>query len=158
MNNLEKVKEFQLMTKSPVLQKPQLINKERALLRIALIEEELNELKEAVNNDDLIEIADALVDIEYVTQGAYIEFGFTNIASELFDEVHRSNMSKACISLNEANCTIDVYMQKDGLERSNYSIEKLPDSENLIVNRNGKILKSINYSPANLKKIIKKNV
>lgn len=62
------------------------------LLRIRLIEEELQELKYAMMEDDIVETADALADLLYVLFGTCVSYGI-NI-QKVFDEVHRSNMSK----------------------------------------------------------------
>ncbi len=56
--------------------------------------EELEEYRAAVRDNDIVEIADALTDMLYVLLGTFIAHGLQDIAEELFDEVHRSNMSK----------------------------------------------------------------
>ena len=63
-------------------------------LRINLLQEELDELKEALENDDMVETLDALIDLQYVLDGAFLSFGLQNQKMEAFNEVHRSNMSK----------------------------------------------------------------
>jgi len=63
-------------------------------LRIALLEEELEELKEALANNDPQETLDALIDLQYVLDGAFLSFGLQAVKDMAFDEVHRSNMSK----------------------------------------------------------------
>ena len=62
--------------------------------RIRMFLEELDEYREAVKNHDVVEVADALTDMLYVLLGTFIAHGLQDIAEELFDEVHRSNMSK----------------------------------------------------------------
>ena len=62
--------------------------------RIKMFLEELEEYREAVENEDIVEIADALTDMLYVLLGTFITHGLQDIAGELFEEVHRSNMSK----------------------------------------------------------------
>lgn len=71
---------------------PGIPSESRRKLRVELIREEAEEFKDAVEAEDLIEIADALADLLYVTYGAALEFGIP--IDEVFDEVHRSNMSK----------------------------------------------------------------
>lgn len=71
--------------------KPKMLSKKRKALRQLLLEEEVNELREATN---IIEVADALTDILYITYGTIHEYGLADRATMLFDEVHRSNMSK----------------------------------------------------------------
>jgi hypothetical protein len=60
-------------------------------------------------------------------------------------------MSKACSSIQEAIETISYYKKKDGTESMYKQV-----GDKWIVYRmsDNKILKSVNYSPANLKKII----
>ena len=62
--------------------------------RIQMFLEELAEYRAAIHNHDIVEIADALTDMLYVLLGTFITHGLQDIAEELFDEVHRSNMSK----------------------------------------------------------------
>lgn len=63
-------------------------------LRINLLQEELDELKEALENDDMVETLDALIDLQYVLDGAFLSFGMQDVKEAAFNEVHRSNMSK----------------------------------------------------------------
>jgi predicted HAD superfamily Cof-like phosphohydrolase len=109
--------------------------------------EELKELQQAVDDNNLIEVADALCDLQYVLAGAILEFGLGEKFKELFDEVHRSNMSKACKSVEEANLTIDHYKNTASTESYHKEIDGL-----YLVYRtaDNKTLKSINYSPADL--------
>lgn len=61
-------------------------------LRKDLLEEEFNEYLTGEENNDLVEIADALADIIYIAYGTGVTYGLP--MDEIFDEVHRSNMSK----------------------------------------------------------------
>jgi predicted HAD superfamily Cof-like phosphohydrolase len=151
MDYIKMVEEFHNTFGAPVLETPQMPSNDRCELRVSLLQEELNELKEAIENNDLVEISDALSDLQYVLSGAILEFGLGNKFNELFEEVHRSNMSKACTSQQEAIETLLHYKQKDGTE----GFYKEVDGKWLVY-RNGdnKVLKSINYSPANLSNII----
>ncbi len=63
-------------------------------VRIRLFEEELAEYRKAVEAKDLVAVADALTDMLYILLGTYVTHGLQDVAAELFDEVHRSNMSK----------------------------------------------------------------
>ena len=112
-NSLNQVAEFHTTFKHPILESPVIPSKQRANLRISLLAEELKELQEAVENDDLVEVADALCDLQYVLAGAIHEFGLGGKFKTLFDEVHRSNMSKACKTVEEAEQTIHFYLNKD---------------------------------------------
>ena len=63
-------------------------------LRFNLMKEENEEYLEAANNNDLVEVADALGDMLYILCGTIIEHGMQHKIEEVFDEIHRSNMSK----------------------------------------------------------------
>jgi predicted HAD superfamily Cof-like phosphohydrolase len=149
--SLNQVAEFHHTFKHPVVAAPAIPSKERCELRISLLAEELKELQQAVDDNNLIEVADALCDLQYVLAGAILEFGLGEKFKELFDEVHRSNMSKACKSIEEANLTIDHY--KNTANTDSYCKEV--DGLFLVYRQSdNKTLKSVNYSPADLKKIL----
>lgn len=148
---LNQVAEFHKTFKHPILEQPAIPSKARCDLRVSLLAEEVKELQDAINDNDLVEIADALCDIQYVLAGAILEFGLADKFKALFDEVHRSNMSKACNTAEEANQTIAHYKQKDGSE-ARYEEE---ESKFLVFRTaDNKTLKSINYSPADLKGLL----
>lgn len=149
--SLTSVAAFHKTFKHPILDNPQVPDTNRCQLRVSLLAEELKELEEGIQNKDIVEIADALCDLQYVLSGAILEFGLAEKFRDLFDEVQRSNMSKACKSEEEAKATMALY-QGQGVE---CYFEK---EENLyLVYRAGdrKTLKSINYSPADLTSILK---
>jgi len=89
-------------------------------LRSNLILEEAREFQAASDELDLVEIADAIADLLYVVYGAAVTYGLD--AQVLFDEVHRSNMTK---------------IWPDGTIHRRES--------------DGKILKPPSYSPADIK-------
>ena len=64
------------------------------VVRLALMQEELDEYRYAAAQGDIVEVADALTDLLYVVFGTMIAHGLGQAAVEMFDEVHRSNMSK----------------------------------------------------------------
>jgi len=139
----------------PILHKPKIPSAKRCELRINLLQEELNELKEAIAENDLVEIADALSDIQYVLSGAVLEFGLGDSFKSLFDEVQRSNMSKSCKTMNEAEATQKHYMETKGT--ASFIEEK--NGEYLVFRTTDKkVLKSIKYSAADLKSIVETQV
>lgn len=148
---LNQVSEFHTTFKHPILDSPTIPSTERSALRVSLLAEELKELEVAIANNDIVEVADALCDLQYVLSGAVLEFGLGEIFSELFDEVHRSNMSKACLTLEDAVNTIIHYASKG--VTATYLRQ---DNGTYIVHRNSdnKTLKSISYSPADLRPIL----
>jgi predicted HAD superfamily Cof-like phosphohydrolase len=150
VNALNGVVKFHEVFKHPIQNSPIIPDKKRCDLRVDLIQEELNELQQAIIDNDMIEVADALCDIQYVLAGAVLEFGLGNKFSELFNEVQRSNMSKACETLQEAKETVSYYTDQ-GIE----AYISPSDGRFLIYRKSdNKTLKSINYSPADLKKIL----
>jgi predicted HAD superfamily Cof-like phosphohydrolase len=152
-DSLNQVGEFHKTFKHPIVDQPAIPNAKRSALRVELIAEELKELEEAIKDNDLVEVADALCDIQYVLSGAILEFGMGDKFKELFDEVQRSNMSKACESEQEAQATVDHYTSN----KQTPCYYKEIDGKWLVYRTaDEKTLKSINYSPADLKSILNK--
>ena len=150
---LNLVAEFHKTFKHPVLDKPAIPGEDRCKLRVALIAEELKELEVAILEKDIVSVADALCDIQYVLSGAILEFGLGDKFKSLFDEVQRSNMSKACRSEDEAKETLAYYLKKDGTE----CYYKEEEGKWLVYRKSdNKTFKSINYSPADLDSIVLK--
>lgn len=148
--SLSAVARFHQTFKHPILPQPAIPDEKRCRLRLSLIAEELKELEKAIQEKDLVEVADALCDIQYVLAGAVLEFGLGEKFNALFEEVQRSNMSKACRTLEEAEATI-MHYQKMGT-----ACYYVKEGDNFLVYRkeDNKTLKSIAYSPADLKAII----
>ncbi len=147
---LSQVSEFHQAFNSPIPPTPQIPQAHRADLRVSLLQEELDELKQAIADGNLIEAADALCDLQYVLSGAVLEFGLGDKFASLFAEVHRSNMSKACSSYEEAMNTCGHYDEKGTPayivgEKGKFIVYRIGDH---------KTLKSVGYSPADLKKIL----
>ena len=152
IDSLNQVAEFHTTFKAPILDTPQIPSKERCELRVSLLQEELNELKQAIQDNDLVEIADALCDLQYVLSGAVLEFGLGNKFVELFNEVQRSNMSKACDNEQQAEETMEFYKEKG----TDSFFEKSAEKYNVYRKEDHKVLKNKYYSPADLKTIIEK--
>ena len=149
---LNQVAEFHKTFNAPILEKPQIPSKERCELRVSLLQEELNELQQAIADNDLVEIADALCDLQYVLSGAVLEFGLGEKFPALFNEVQRSNMSKACSDQQEADETIAFYKEK-GEEAFS---EKSGDKINVHRKSDHKVLTNKYYTPADLKTTLDK--
>ena len=148
---LNQVAEFHRTFKHPILPEPGIPDEKRCALRVELIAEELKELKEAIAQKDMVEIADALCDIQYVLSGAVLEFGLGEKFKTLFDEVQRSNMSKTCKSMEEAQATMAHYKATKGVDSY---VKQAGDHFLVFRTSDNKTLKSINYSPADLKTIL----
>ena len=94
-NQLEMVQEFHEIYKigfsnTPIADLGIIKNR----LRFDLMKEENEEYLEAVERNDLIEIADALGDMLYILCGTILEHGLQNKIETVFEEIHRSNLSK----------------------------------------------------------------
>jgi predicted HAD superfamily Cof-like phosphohydrolase len=149
---LSDVAEFHETFNLPILETPTIPGKDRCALRINLLQEELDELKAAIEDNDLVEIADALCDLQYVLSGAIHEFGLGGKFKALFEEVQRSNMSKVCEDITIATETLAFYQTKDGTE----GFVKETEAGFLVYrSTDKKVLKSVTYSPADLKSILK---
>ena len=103
-----------------------LIDEKDYTLRYNLIKEENDEYLEACKNGDIVEIADALGDQLYILFGTVLKHGLQHKIEEVYDEIHRSNMSK------------------------------LDDNGAPIFREDGKILKSNNYFKPDIKSILDK--
>jgi predicted HAD superfamily Cof-like phosphohydrolase len=91
---LEQVREFHKTSGLAINDKPTIDNNDLNALRISLLREEFDELIQALHKRNKEDVLDALVDLQYVLDGAFLSFGFGNVKGAAFAEVHRSNMSK----------------------------------------------------------------
>ena len=92
INELEKVREFHEIFLHPVSEKPTTSVNE--ILRYKLMSEENLEYLDAATNKDLVGIADALGDQLYILCGTIVAHGMQDIITEVFNEIHDSNMTK----------------------------------------------------------------
>jgi predicted HAD superfamily Cof-like phosphohydrolase len=121
---LDQVKEFHNAFGVRNEEKPVIPITEVWHLRGKLLDEELEEYGEACESQDMIGIADALADQLYILLGTIQAHGLQDKMEEIFDEVHRSNMSK------------------------------LGDDGKPVYRADGKVLKGLNYSPPQLAEIL----
>lgn len=169
---LKQVKEFHSAFDHPIEDTIQDDNLKIREFRLKLLYEELEELSNAMGTDDVlhklcsetlskpvnnvvydkIETLDALCDIQYVLSGAVLALGYYNVFDATFDEVQRSNMSKMCDNLEQAEDTIEYYKAERG-EKLNIEIVEKGDKY-ITLREDGKILKNKYYSPANIKQFI----
>lgn len=155
---------------------PDSLDEKADQLHSSLIIEELTELAEAGSK---IEQADAIVDSVYVLMGRLVHLGakqvndnleisylidlFLNVALHrdinflpCWDEVHSSNMSKVCRNAQEYQET-QAFYAKQGVEltdsiKGEFIIAKCAKDVQLAgkIVRQGKVLKSVYYRPADL--------
>lgn len=142
MNTMQQqVKEFHDLFGVPVLDKPQLPVQERLHLRAKLIDEEAEETINALINNDIIEAADGMADLCYVVFGTALELGID--LQKVFDEVHRSNMTKAW-AMSEVI---------DHLPEGCNANEMCP-GQYIVKNAYGKVIKSPGYMKADIKTVL----
>lgn len=130
---ITKVEEFNKIFRAGFQDKPCNILYKNACLRHDLMAEENQEYLTACYNNDLVEIADALGDKLYILLGTIINHGMQDIIEEVFDRIHDSNMTK----LEDGKPLING-------ENGVYDDSRPP----------GKVLKSKNYVPVNLKDLV----
>lgn len=120
-----------------------------------------NLVKEMQVNKNIIKSFSIL--LRLIENTYYIGFCLTDSDIQLdkaFRNVHTSNMSKLCTSINEAEETVESYNEKYKNNASPYDSPYYYELKpNLYVVKNkstGKALKSINYTPASLEAFLKK--
>lgn len=92
--SLDRVQQFHAAFEQPVKDLPNIDDDELNELRLNLLFEELQELKDALVNRDEVGVLDALTDLQYVLDGAYLSLGYHRFKDAAIREVHSSNMSK----------------------------------------------------------------
>jgi len=127
MNNLQnlshKVEGFNRAFNLPIRIKPQLIKQEEYELQYNLLREELGEYGDACVANDLVGVADAIGDMLYVLLGMAIRHGLQDHLEALFNEIHKSNMSKL-------ENGMPIYNEAGKVMKSNNY--KKPNLENII--------------------------
>ena len=91
---IKKVEEFHNAFGIENATSPTNVEVETYELRTELIMEETREYLEACQEGNLTEIADALGDQLYIIFGSILKHGLQDKIEEVFNEIHRSNMSK----------------------------------------------------------------
>ncbi len=93
MNAAQKmVQEFHKQFDIHIAPTPSVPNEATQILRSRLIQEEFEELQEAMQSQELPAMAKELADLLYVVYGTAVSLGID--MEPVFEEVHRSNMSK----------------------------------------------------------------
>ena len=158
MHSIKLVEEFHTTFGNTTPDKPTMPTAEKLNFRIAFMQEELAELKEAFEKGDLVEYADALGDLQYVLDGAFIDAGLHTKKAEIMEEIHRSNMSKVCDTKDEATETmvhLGLFDKGSGTAVwVNYYTKLIGDHFIVYRKSDNKVMKSINYSKPNLYPIV----
>lgn len=124
---IDSVQEFHEVFRIPFKEVPTTrLKSELVELRHRLMQEENDEYLEACRKGDIHLVADALGDQLYILFGTIITHGLQHKIEDVFDEIHRSNMSK------------------------------LDDNRQPIYREDGKVMKSNNYFLPDIKSILEK--
>lgn len=142
----DQVGEFHETFGVPVFETPS-IAKDRISLRISLLREEVSEFEEALREGNIENALKEWADIMYVLIGSGLEFGFAQAADPVFDEVHRSNMSKVIPSGYDA-------MKEEATLPKGVAVERCPTGGYLLRRKDGKVVKPSTYSPADISPIV----
>jgi predicted HAD superfamily Cof-like phosphohydrolase len=94
LEKIKSVEEFHNIFQIGNAKEINLISEKDYTLRYNLIKEENEEYLDACKNGDIVEIADALGDQLYILFGTILKHGLQHKIEEVYDEIHRSNMSK----------------------------------------------------------------
>lgn len=93
-NLIDKVEEFNTAFNLPIRKQATNLNRNEIVFQYRLLLEELEEYADAAADGDLVEVADAIGDMLYVLLGTAISHGIQDKLEAIFNEIHRSNMSK----------------------------------------------------------------
>lgn len=91
---IDLVKEFHEKFRALVSDSPSLIPEDRSSNRYHLMKDEVEEYFAGVQNGDIENVAKELCDILYAVYGTILEHGLQDRIEAIFEEVHKSNMSK----------------------------------------------------------------
>lgn len=155
-SRMEMVKEFHRTFKLLISKEQLLVDDKEKELRIALISEELDELKQAISVNDKEATLDALLDLEYVLLGTVLSFGFEDVFTDAFEEVHRSNMSKVYKYTDQEAFDEEVKFLRNKYGSHKFSFVKAEKPNESIIKRlsDGKVLKPSGYSSADLLRFV----
>jgi len=145
---VNEVEEFNYVFGKPNNYTPTIPNDKKLVdFVVNFIKEETEELEQAIEENDIVGILDAICDLLYVAVGnATMVFGLKNKLIPAFAEVQASNLSKSCITREEAEKTVEVRSEQYG--PCHY--RKVGGRFVVYRTADDKVMKSINYFPPNL--------
>ena len=146
---VSEVEEFNSLMNKPNNYEPVIPAKHEWDFVYNFILEELEEYKHACETENIVEVLDALCDIAYVSigNGAMLH-GLKDKIWPAYMEVQASNLSKACLTQEEAQQTVKIRSQEQG-EGCHY--EQVADKYIVYRTRDRKVMKSVNYFKPDLK-------
>jgi len=140
---VDEVEEFNVIFGKPNNYKPNIPSRNEWEFVYNFVLEELEEYKEACESGDIVGVLDALCDITYVSLGNGVMLhGLRRKILPAYAEVQASNMSKSCVTEEEARQTVELRSKEQG-EPCHY--EEKGDYYVVYRTRDRKVMKSINY-------------
>ena len=140
---VDEVEEFNVTFGKPNNYKPNIPSRNEWEFVYNFVLEELEEYKEACESGDIVGVLDALCDITYVSLGNGVMLhGLRRKILPAYAEVQASNMSKSCVTEEEARQTVELRSREQG-EPCHY--EEKGDYYVVYRTRDRKVMKSINY-------------
>jgi predicted HAD superfamily Cof-like phosphohydrolase len=145
---VDEVEEFNSLMNKPNNYEPVIPDKKEWEFVYNFVLEELEEYREACEQGDIVGVLDALCDITYVSLGnGAMLHGLKDKIWDAYQEVQRSNLSKACSTEEEAQITVEQRSKEQG-EACHY--EKVGDKYIVYRTRDRKVMKSYLYKKPNL--------
>jgi len=140
---VDEVEEFNTTFGKPNNYRPNIPSRNEWEFVYNFVLEELEEYKEACESGDIVGVLDALCDITYVSLGNGVMLhGLRRKILPAYAEVQASNMSKSCVTEEEARQTVELRSKEQG-EPCHY--EEKGDYYVVYRTRDRKVMKSINY-------------
>ena len=140
---VDEVEKFNATFGKPNNYKPNIPSRNEWEFVYNFVLEELEEYKEACESGDIVGVLDALCDITYVSLGNGVMLhGLRRKILPAYTEVQASNMSKSCVTEEEARQTVELRSKEQG-EPCHY--EEKGDYYVVYRTRDRKVMKSINY-------------
>ena len=110
--------------------------------------EELEEYKEAAEKGDMVEVLDAFCDIMYVLSAGIMAYGLKDKFLNAYAEVQASNLSKSCVTEEEADATAKF---RAAASQRPCHFEKRGDKYVVYRSEDRKVQKSLSYFAPNLR-------
>jgi hypothetical protein len=150
---VSEVEEFNAVMGKPNSYTPNIPDKNEWMFVYNFILEELEEYKHACETGNIVEVLDALCDITYVSLGnGAMLHGLKDKVWPAYQEVQASNLSKACISEEEAQETIRVRSQE---QKTACHYEKIGEYYIVYRSSDRKVMKNVNYFRPDLTQFFK---
>ena len=151
---VSEVEEFNTVMGKPNNYNPVIPSEKEWMFVYNFILEELEEYKHACETNNIVEVLDALCDITYVSLGnGAMLHGLKDKVWPAYQEVQASNLSKACISEEEAQETVRV---RSAEQEEPCHYEQVGKYFIVYRTRDRKVMKNINYFRPDLTQFLNK--